>query len=353
MILVLTSFLSYLRSHFSALGKYSHEAWLSGLDKLLMIVVLGYFLFIKNEISIHLFIGGQIIALLISCLVFIFYLRGIFALSIRFSLKETLALIKKTIPYALVLLLMTLYTRLDGVMLERLLDDNAYSAGVYARSFRLLDAANMIAILFATLMLPMFSKLMNDRIQLKSLVEEVSRLLFVVCLMVCMVSWFYAKDIMDFIYINNTSEHYLVFKFLLLSFFAMGMSNIFGCLFLASQKLKQINILFFVGILMNLSLNYILIPERGAYGAVVATLVTQFFVFIGQAVLAIQVFKLKFHYSTLMGFALISVASFFIFKTFNIYIHWSWMIALLMISFLMLVLAFFFLFLRFSVVSKR
>ena len=66
-ILILTSLANYFRSHFSALGRYSYESWFSGLDKLLMILILGYFLFIKKEISIHFFIMGQVLALTISC----------------------------------------------------------------------------------------------------------------------------------------------------------------------------------------------------------------------------------------------------------------------------------------------
>jgi O-antigen/teichoic acid export membrane protein len=257
-----------------------------------------------------------------------------------FSIPDTFQLVKRTAPYALVLLLMTIYTRLDGLMLERLLNDEGYSAGVYATGFRLLDAANMIGILFAMLMLPMFSKIIGEKEKLMVLVEEVTKLLFVITLLVCLISWFYSEEIINLIYTNNTDMHYKVYKYLMLGFFAMGMSNIFGCLFLAKEKLKQINWLFFFGILLNIALNFYFIPKYLAFGAVIATLITQFFVFIGQIWLATQEFSLKYSAKAMIGFVVILVVGYLLFYIGREYIGLQWIIELILISFLVIVLSF-------------
>ena len=66
-------------------------------------------------------------------------------------------------------LLMTLYNRLDPVMLGKLLPDKPncptaeintahVQVGIYANGFRLLDAANMIAYLFSVLLIPVFAQ---------------------------------------------------------------------------------------------------------------------------------------------------------------------------------------------------
>ena len=352
-ILILGSFAQYFRSHFAALGKYHYEAWLSGLDKLLMIFIIGYFLYIRKDIELSTFINGQLISLVITGLLFLVILGGMIKMRIRLSVTKLVALIKKTYPFAFILLFMAIYTRIDGVMLGRLLDDDSYSAGLYARSFRLLDSANMIGIMFASLMLPMFSKLIDKRKELNELVEEVSRILFLVCLMVCLVCWYYHKEIMDLVYINNGEEHYRVFRYLMIGFFAMGMSNIFGCLFLASERLKKINILLGLGIVVNVSANYMLIPEFEAFGAVMATLFTQFFVFIGQLFLAVKEFKIKYSASSLIGGAIISLVSFFIFQIAATQISWKWWVELILLSFLLLILAFLSGFVRYNLVLKN
>jgi O-antigen/teichoic acid export membrane protein len=56
-------------------------------------------------------------------------------------------------------------------MLERMLDNGARQAGIYAQSFRLMDAANMIAYLFAGLLLPMFSHMIKERAEIISLLR--------------------------------------------------------------------------------------------------------------------------------------------------------------------------------------
>ena len=78
-------------------------------------------------------------------------------------------IIKRSLPFASLVLLMTLYNRLDPVMLGKLLPDKAvapnnaintapFQVGIYANGFRLLDAANMIAYLFSVLLIPVFSQ---------------------------------------------------------------------------------------------------------------------------------------------------------------------------------------------------
>ncbi|MBK8195245.1 MAG: hypothetical protein IPK76_19270 [Lewinellaceae bacterium] len=69
---------------------------------------------------------------------------------------------ERSYPYALVVLLMFAYTRLDGVLLERLLPGGKTHAEVYAGAYRLLDACNMLGFMFASLLLRVFARLVKD-----------------------------------------------------------------------------------------------------------------------------------------------------------------------------------------------
>jgi O-antigen/teichoic acid export membrane protein len=96
-----------------------------------------------------------------------FVFAAIAVLSLRFKLQFHLSgaylwkLLKQSAPFALLGILMTLYYRLDGYMIERMLGvEGPRQAGVYAASYRLFDAANMIPYLFSTLLLPMFSRML-------------------------------------------------------------------------------------------------------------------------------------------------------------------------------------------------
>jgi len=293
-IMSLQSFYIYLRSHFSAIGKFKIETYLSALDKLLMIFILGYIIYISDTINIQNFILGQIGAYLLAILLAFILLSRFFKIKLAFSLSKSKHLLKQSAPFALVVLLMTLYTRMDGVMLERLLNDNASAAGKYATAFRLMDAANVIGYLFAVLLLPMFANMLSKKEDINPLIKNATGLLFSITSIISVASWCYADEIMHLIYIDIDAQNIESFRLLMMGFWAMSMSYIFGSLITASGQLKTFNLIFIIGIAMNWILNLWLIPGEFAIGAAKATVVTQFFVFLAQVFLAFAKFKISF-----------------------------------------------------------
>jgi len=294
---ILISFLLFLRGNISSLGLYTHDVYLSALDKLLLVIGLGYIIWFspyKEALTITKFLQAQILAVLVTIAVAAIVLIGRrIPLHLNFTWKETKLLLYRAFPYALVFLLMTLYTRMDGVMLERLLEDNGHEAGIYAAGFKLYDAANMIGFLFATLLLPMFSSLVKKSRELNELVDQSLKILMALIIpLVCLVL-FYADDIMVFLY-DDGSEYYAhVLRILILAFFCVALSYIFGTLITSTGKLKKMNYLFILGIALNWMLNLYLIPEYKALGAAYATLATQAVIIIGQISLAYKLTNIK------------------------------------------------------------
>ena len=291
---VLQSFFLYLRAHFSNLGFYAKDSVLSAVDKLLMIFIIGYFIYKLQDIDIHKFILGQIAALSIACAITLMLLSRKFSLSIRFSYSRSMAILKQSLPFALVIVLMSMYTRMDGVMLERILDDNGASAGMYARGYRILDAANILGYLFASLLIPMFAKQLKENEDINNLLHKAVSLLLSIATIISIFCWWYAYDIMHLIYRNITTDHIEIFRILMVSFWSMSISYIFGSLINATGKLKLLNILFLAGIAINWILNMYWIPMFGGQGAAYATLITQTIVFIGQVIIVIRQFSVSF-----------------------------------------------------------
>ena len=324
-IMILQTFYVYLRSHFSALGYFRTESWLSALDKMLMITVLGYFIYVQRDIDISKFIIGQIAALCVAIVIAFILLGQKFSLSIQFSWRKTKDLISKSLPFAIVFILMTLYTRMDGVMLERLLDDGGASAGAYARGYRLLDAANILGYLFAMLLIPMYAKMLGDKSDVNPLVQKATNILLPISTIISVFCWCYATEIMDMIYQSVNDEHVQVFRLLMLSFWTMSMSYVFGALITASGELKVFNLIFCVGIVTNWGLNLYWIPRWGAEGAATATLITQSLVFIGQWILAKTKFALRYTLSEILRICIFfaSTLAIFYFLSKNVGLHWG------------------------------
>lgn len=350
MIMSAQSLFLYFRSHFPALGLFKYENWLSALDKILMIFIIGFSIYIAKNISIINFMYGQLLAFGIAILVSIVLLRNKFRLSIEIDFSKSIALIKKSIPFALVFILMTLYTRMDGVMLERLIPDEGVSAGRYAKGFRLMDAANMIGYLFSVFLLPMFAKIIGDKKNPTQLTMTALKVQLTLALMISMSCWFYAKDILEskFLYDTVTAESINAFKFLMVGFIAMALSYIFGSLITASAKLKTLNLIFVFGIMINWSLNLYLIPRYQAVGAALATLITQFFVFFGQFILATSRFKLKYDLGFIWRVLLLVGIYFAVIYVLDEYLSIYWLLEVILFFMICIGISILLGFLRFS-----
>jgi O-antigen/teichoic acid export membrane protein len=277
---ILTSFLLFFRTSLSASGFYETDSWLSVSDKLVMIFLVGYVIWFSglDHFRIEWFVFAQSISLLIALSIARLSVRSrlkIKRISIGWDFRFMLWLLKRTSPYALVLLLMTLYTRMDAVMIERMLPDGKIEAGIYAAAFRILDAVNMVGILFAGLLLPMFAKMIRKGQPLEGLVQTGFSLIWTIAVMVVVISWFFGKEIMVTLYSEANAYWGEVFTLLMISYLAFSTSYIFGTLLTANESISKMNQIFLGGVVTNLVLNIVFILQWKAWGAALATVITQ------------------------------------------------------------------------------
>jgi O-antigen/teichoic acid export membrane protein len=206
---------------------------------------------------------------------------------------------------------MTLYNRLDPVMLGKLLPDKAalpqneintahVQVGIYANGFRLLDAANMIAYLFSVLLIPVFSRMIKRKESVEKMVKLSFTLLITIAVIVAFGCIFYSNELMKLLYWEHFDRSAQVFKLLMGGFVAVSTTYIFGTLLTANGNLKQLNIISLIGLIINFSMNLILIPRLLAVGSAYASLVTQFFIAIIQVIIVQRIFKFKINYRYLL-----------------------------------------------------
>lgn len=322
---IMHSGILFLRSNFNGLGYYRTDSLLSVADKFLMIILCGYLLWYSTvDFSIEWFVLSHSFSLFISFVIgFLFLLPHLHFRKVRVRLSFMLMILRKSLPYALVLLLMTLYTRIDAVMIERLLPNGRFEAGVYAAGFRLLDAANLLGILFAGLLLGMFSKMIRAGEPVNDLVKLSFSILWSISVLVSVVSFFYSDQIMRLLYENADSYWGEVFSILMLNYIAFSTAYIYGTLLTANGNLREMNILFAGGVVINITLNYLLILRYGALGAAWATVLTQFTITLGLLLIARSRTSLQLEFS-LIGrsvlYVLVLVAAVFVLR--HLWIDW-------------------------------
>jgi O-antigen/teichoic acid export membrane protein len=178
--------------------------------------------------------------------------------------------------FAILAFLMSIFTRVDTFMLSKLAPDTFVAAGVYAKSFRLLDACLIFSALLSTLLLPNYSKRIKDGTGTSQLTIMGTKIILTVGLPLLLLAYFYAPEVMTLIYkTGNNSESNKTFIFIMASFLPMALIHIFGTYLTAASRLKTLSAYAIVSMICSLVLNYILIPKQGALGSAEACLVTQ------------------------------------------------------------------------------
>ncbi|MEZ4993987.1 MAG: polysaccharide biosynthesis C-terminal domain-containing protein [Saprospiraceae bacterium] len=304
----LVSLVLFLRSNISGLGWYRTDSLLSVLDRSLLILVCGFLLWApgwRESFVIDWFVYAQTSTLILTALIaFVIVFRQISSWNFRFRPLYLLLILKQSYPYALVIFLMTVYTRIDGVMIERLLPAGVEQAGIYAMAYRLLDAANVFGFLIAGLLLPMFSRMLREKVSVFPLLDMSLRLVWMVCLAMAFAVFFYRQEIMEALYLEGNAYSGDILGYLIISFIAVCGSYLHGSLLTANGSLLRMNIIFALGVVLNVGLNAWLIPQEGALGAALATCITQFVVWLAQAELVRRIFQRPLPWSLIIRFVL-------------------------------------------------
>ena len=335
----LSSFYVFIKSHFPAMGDYAKESFYSILDKALLIIILGVQIYVLKDLSLYSFILSITAANVIAIIIAFTRLRKISKINFQFRIRNAMGILRQSFGFALVGLFMSLFNRMDGVMLQRMVEDDSYSSGVYAAGYRILDASNMFALLFASLLLPMFAYKLSVKDEVGKLAFQASQIMLVLVSLVALTGYFYAEDIMNFLYTDYTQEYADSFRILILSFIGVGFSYVYGTLITATGKLFIFNLILFAGICINWYLNYLWIPIETCIGAAKASLITQVAVMLCQYLLVVKEFgfsgKLMSQLKGLLYLVLVVISAYFVHK-FDLH----WMIRLSISAIIMIIASF-------------
>lgn len=331
LILLLNQFLLssilFCRASLGGLQAFKKDSVISVLDKSLMIIFCALLIWGNSsnlEMNIWNFALAQCLAYAFTFLISAFFLLSTSGTWIwpkeRF---DWWAVLKKSLPYALLIILMSLYNRVDAVMLERMLPDGKSEAGIYAAAYRLLDGANQFGLLTATILFPLFSRMIKESESVQRLVKFSASIVLSVSMAIALFSWFYSQEIMDLLYVESTPYYAQILAYLLPAFVPIASVYVFGSLLTANGSLRELNYLALSGLFLNVLLNLLLIPIYKAWGASLATLGTQMLVGALHIWLAHRVFKLGINWSLIGRYVALMVIGYLIYH-FSTTMPWNW-----------------------------
>ena len=324
---LLLSFILFSRSNFTAMQWYKLDAFFSIFDRILSIIFCAILLYTSyfGDFNIFQFIYAQTIALAFGALLslVVVAIKGKVILP-KLEFKTFMPLVKEALPYAIVVLLMTIYTRIDAVMLDKLLPDSGdVQAGIYAAGYRILDAINMVPFLLASLMIPFFARQLKNKESFSAELWTAVELMIVISTPFVLVIAFYHQELLDFLYLGSDYRWNLSFQLLLFSFPFVFLSYIFGGFLTAAARLKSISYLALGTIVINILLNSYWIPKYGAAGAALATFISQGLMALAQFALVIFQWDTQFEMKLLKKTAFYLSLNFVAIYAINTsYFHW-------------------------------
>lgn len=317
---ILLTLILFFRSNLQALQLFKADSIISITDRLLSIFFCGSIIWWGvTELSIVSFILAQSAALLITCAI----AGGIVATRAGWNFKIWSAkfrfkILKSTFPYALLVLLMTIYARIDAVLLESLLGTNgALQAGIYAASFRIFDAANQFGFLFSTILLPMFAANFKQQKSNEDLVGFGLQGITVFAVGVSVLCVVWAPYLLQILYHQAGREWQQVFVLTMLAFIPASYIYIMGTLLTAKGEIFTLCKISLAAVAFNFTANYIFIPQLGAVGSAATALATNILVCVLHFVAVVSRtdirFSLKF-LGSLLAFTAVSFATCYAFS---------------------------------------
>ncbi|MBD3615430.1 MAG: flippase [Gracilimonas sp.] len=209
----------------------------------------------------------------------------------KFNFDISLNLVRNSIPYFLWSIFAVIYYRVDAVMLSTLSTEQV--VGWYGGAYRFFDIVMFLPSIFTTVIFPVFSRLSAEGDeQLTDTFQRSLRYMVLTAVPMTILFLFFSEDIIHLFYGLDEYEPSII----ILQIFAPGIVLVYidfilGSYILATDKQRVWAIIGFTAILLNVGLNYGMIPYadqlwgNAGIGAAISTLLTELFILIGAFVL--------------------------------------------------------------------
>lgn len=330
MIMALTSFFIFFRAIITSQQWFSTDAWLSVLDKLMMIIFCGLFLYFPSLVG-HISIEGYLrLQLGATALAILVSMATLLSRGFRFHFRRLIPppfVFRAALPFTMIILLMAGHARLDGFLLDRF--SGPAEAGKYAAAYRLLDAANMVGVLLGSFLLPYISRHWNERKNIETVILNVRHLLIVFSVSIASVVFFLAPWIQGMLYDHADADSVRILQLCLPAVIGYSLVYIYGTLMTATGHLKAFSIITAISVLINAALNLWLIQSYGARGSCIAALVSQSFCGIATMMYARRKLAIDLDMRSLFLYVFIGIFVSVLLYTGNSYhVHKWWLVAI-------------------------
>jgi len=182
--------------------------------------------------------------------------------------------IQTAIFFAFCEVLWIIYFKIDLVMLAKLKGET--EVGWYNAAYVIVNFVTLISMLSMQAIFPALSDFYNrERHRLKKTIEISLRYLLLIALAAVPVLFLFSDRIINLIYGSGYSDSINALKVLIFVIIFLFPGNLFAHTLASSNRHKMLSLINFTGVIVNIGLNFILIPRFSYMGAGIATVITE------------------------------------------------------------------------------
>jgi len=291
----LSGFNLILNSVLYGIKKYKKSFVGFFLSRIIFVILL--FIFYKMKAQHYLILGALLVSVIIHLGILYKYLREEnLNLQLRFDYTILKKILYSSVPIGIGIIFVLVYDRVDILIIERYISFEAVA--VYSIAYSLYKIPTIISGVVLTPVFTDLSKsyLLNNKIDPHE-IFLVSLILLIISVGAILLVNIFGETIILFFYSSKYSLSIPYLKYLVFALPGLFFNNLTGVIGNSIRKEKIPMISAGIGALIHISINVILIRFYGLWGAVIATIIGEYFVFILQFILLLK-HNLRYKYFT-------------------------------------------------------
>jgi hypothetical protein len=203
-----------------------------------------------------------------------------------FRFDTSYHLLKYSLPYFMWSIFAVIYYRIDAVMLSTMTSEEV--VGWYGGAYRFFDIIMFLPAIFTTVVFPIFSKLWGDKgNNLVNTFQQSLKFILLAAIPICVLFFYYSAHLVSLFYgLEEYEPSIIVLQIFSIGIILIYVDFILGSAILATDRQRLWAFVGLVAILINIGLNFLLIPYtqesmgNGGVGAAITTLFTELFIMI-------------------------------------------------------------------------
>jgi O-antigen/teichoic acid export membrane protein len=260
----LAQLVGFFRAGFQAYQFFRMDALASVIDRIFLIVLVLFML--SREITLDSYIAACFISSAVSMVLLYFVLvKQIGAIRPGKGTTTWRAMLKMSMPFAILTVLYSVNDKIDQVMLERIYSKT--EAGLYGAAYRWVDAIMMYLWTVLPIFFARFAFHQHSKKEQSNLLRFGQGLAAIPMIFCAVFVWFYGEKLL-WQFKGSSPEEIMVMtsclKILFIAVVVNGIFAIYSTLLTSTGHEKFVGWAIMGSILLNLTLNVILIPQYGA-----------------------------------------------------------------------------------------